>query len=54
MLIQDFNKNTPKLELKVTKAGKHKIVMKRYHDLTMHKSLLVQASGRQIRRTANG
>jgi hypothetical protein len=47
-----WNQRDP--ELKVTKKGELKIVMKRLPVLTMLKSLLVQAPGRQIRRSANG
>ena len=47
-----WNQRDP--ELKVTKKGELKIVMKRLPVLTVLKSLLVQAPGRQIRRSANG
>jgi hypothetical protein len=49
-----FRWNQREPELKVTKAGKRKIVMKRLPALTMLKSLLAHAPGRQIRRSANG
>ncbi len=49
-----FRWNQREPELKVTKAGKLKIVMKRLPALTMLKSLLAHAPGRQIRRSANG
>jgi len=49
-----FRWNQREPELKVTKAGKLKIVMKRLPALTMLKSLLAQAPGRQIRRSLNG
>jgi hypothetical protein len=49
-----FRWNQREPELKVTKAGKHKIVMKRLPALTMLKALLAYAPGRQIRRTSNG
>lgn len=41
-------------ELKTTKTGKHKIVMKRLPALTMIRSLLLHAPGRQVRRSLNG
>jgi hypothetical protein len=47
-----WNHREPKI--KITKAGKPKIVMKRLPALTMLKSLLAHAPGRQIRRTSNG
>jgi hypothetical protein len=49
-----FRWNQREPELKVTKKGKLKIVMKRLPALTMLKSLLVHAPGRQIRRSTNG
>jgi hypothetical protein len=49
-----FRWNQREPELKVTKKGKLKIVMKRLSALIMLKSLLVHAPGRQIRRSANG
>lgn len=49
-----FRWNQREPELKVTKAGKLKIVMKRLPALTMLKSLLAHAPGRQIRRSLNG
>jgi hypothetical protein len=49
-----FRWNRGEPELKATKAGKYKIVMKRLPALTMLKSLLAHAPGRQIRRTSNG
>lgn len=49
-----FRWNHREPELKLTKAGKRKIVMKRLPALTMLKSLLAQAPGRQIRRSVNG
>jgi len=47
-----WNQRDP--ELKVTKKGELKIVMKRLSALIMLRSLLVHAPGRQIRRSANG
>lgn len=49
-----FRWNQREPELKVTKTGELKIVMKRLPALTMLKSLLDHAPGRQIRRSANG
>ena len=49
-----FRWNQREPELKVTKAGKLKIVMKRLPAHTMLKALLANAPGRQIRRSANG
>jgi hypothetical protein len=49
-----FRWNHRKLELKVTRQGKLKIVMKRLPALSMLKSLLSHAPGRQIRRSENG
>ena len=49
-----FRWNQREPELKVTKKGKLKIVMKRLPALSMLKSLLANAPGRQIRRSANG
>lgn len=49
-----FRWNQREPELKITKNGKLKIVMKRLPALSMHKSLLVHAPGRQIRRSENG
>jgi len=49
-----FRWNQREPELKVTKKGKLTIVMKRLPALTMLKSLLAQAPGRQVRRTTNG
>jgi hypothetical protein len=49
-----FRWNQREPDLKVTKKGKLKIVMKRLPAITMLKSLLVHASGRQARRTVNG
>ena len=49
-----FRWNQREPELKVTKKGELKIVMKRLSALIMLKSLLVHAPGRQIRRSANG
>jgi hypothetical protein len=49
-----FRWNQRKPELKLTKNGELKIVMKRLPVFTMLKSLLAQAPGRQIRRSANG
>jgi hypothetical protein len=47
-----WNQREP--ELKVTIAGKQRIVMKRLPALTMLKSLLAYAPGRYIQRTSNG
>ena len=47
-----WNQREPKL--KMTKKGEYKIVMNRLPALTMLKSLLVNAPGRQVRRSANG
>ena len=47
-----WNQRTP--ELRTTKTGKLKMVMKRLPPFTMLKSLLLNASGRQVRRSANG
>jgi hypothetical protein len=49
-----FRWNQREPELRFTKKGKLKIVMKRLPALTMLKSLLVHAPGRQIRRSVNG
>ena len=49
-----FRWNQREPELKVTKKGEFKIVMKRVSALTMLKSLLAYAPGRQVRRSANG
>jgi transposase-like protein len=49
-----FRWNHREPELKFTKKGRLKIVMKRLPALTMLKSLLSNASGRQIRRSVNG
>jgi hypothetical protein len=49
-----FRWNQREPQLKVTKKGEFKIVMKRLSALTMLKSLLVHAPGRQVRRSANG
>lgn len=49
-----FRWNQREPELKVTKTGKLKIVMKRLPALAMLKSLLAHAPGRQIRRSVNG
>ena len=49
-----FRWNQREPELKVTKKGELKIVMKRLSAFTMLKSLLVHAPGRQIRRSVNG
>ena len=47
-----WNQRIP--EMKMTKTGKQKIIMKRLPPLTMLRSLLQQAKGRQVRRSANG
>ena len=47
-----WNQRTP--ELKLMKTGKPQITMKRLPPLTMLRSLLKQAKGRQVRRSANG
>lgn len=47
-----WNQRTP--ELKITKKGKPRIVMKRLPPLTMLKALLLNARGRQVRRSASG
>ena len=49
-----FRWNHREPELKITKKKKLKIVMKRLPVLTMIKSLLMHAPGRQVRRSANG
>ena len=49
-----FRWNQREPELKVTKKGELKIVMKRLPVLTMLESLLVHAPGRQVRRSAKG
>jgi len=49
-----FRWNQREPNLKVTKKGELKIVMKRLPAITMLKSLLVHASGRQARRSVNG
>jgi hypothetical protein len=49
-----FRWNQREPELKVTKKGKFKLVMKRLPALTMLKSLLINAPGRQVRRSVNG
>ncbi len=49
-----FRWNQREPVLKVTEKGKLKIVMKRLSALTMIKSLLVHAPGRQIRRSPKG
>ena len=49
-----FRWNQREPELKVTRKGSLKIVMKRLPALTMLKSLLTHAPGRQIRRSTNG
>jgi hypothetical protein len=49
-----FRWNQREPELKVTKKGELKIVMKRVSALTMLKSLLAHAPGRQVRRSENG
>ena len=49
-----FRWNQREPELKVTKKGKLKIVMKRLPALTMLKTLLAHAPGRQIRRSESG
>jgi len=49
-----FRRNQHESELKITKKGELKVVMKRLPVRTMLKSLLVHAPGRQIRRSANG
>ena len=49
-----FRWNHREPELKITKKGRLKIVMKRLPALTMLKSLLANAPGRQIRRSING
>ena len=49
-----FRWNQREPELKVTKKGEFKIVMKRVSALTMLKSLLAYVPGRQVRRSANG
>ena len=49
-----FRWNQREPVLKTNKKGKLKLVMKRLSPMTMLKSLLIQAPGRQIRRSANG
>jgi hypothetical protein len=49
-----FRWNQREPELKVSKKGKLTIVMKRLPALTMLKSLLAHAPGRQVRRATNG
>lgn len=49
-----FRWNQREPELKVTKKGELKIVMIRLSPLSMLKTLLVHAPGRQVRRSANG
>jgi hypothetical protein len=49
-----FRWNQREPELKYTKKGSLKIVMKRLPAITMLKSLLAHAPGRQVRRSANG
>ncbi len=49
-----FRWNHREPERKLTPKGKFKIVMKRLPVLTMLKSLLMNAPGRQVRRSANG
>jgi len=49
-----FRWNQREQKLKVTQKGKFKIVMKRLPALTMLKSLLTNAPGRQLRRSVNG
>lgn len=49
-----FRWNHRESELKVTRKGKLKIVMKRLPALSMLKSLLAHAPGRQVRRSENG
>ena len=49
-----FRWNQREPEPKVTKKGEFKMIMIRLSPLSMLKSLLVHAPGRQIRRSANG
>jgi hypothetical protein len=49
-----FRWNQRKPELKMPKTGKPKIIMKRLPPLTILRSLLQQAKGRQVRKSANG
>jgi hypothetical protein len=49
-----FRWNQREPELKVSRKGSLKIVMKRLQAITMLKLLLVHAPGRQVRRSANG
>jgi hypothetical protein len=49
-----FRWNQREPELKVTNKGELKIVMIRLPPLSMLKSLLMHAPGRQVRRSANG
>jgi len=49
-----FRWNQREPSLKTDKKGKLKLVMKRLSPMTMLRSLLMHAPGRQIRRSANG